>query len=122
MAFKKGKSGNPRGRGADKEWRDAVRLAVHELREVKGDDGKSEKIKALRLLARALVDAGLVGDVTALKEIGDRLDGKPTQAIEHAGEGGGPIELADLRGLTKDERSALRGIAEKLAAESAPEV
>ena len=33
---------------------------------------------------------------------------------EHTGVGGGPIELADLRGLTANERRALRGIAEKV--------
>ena len=30
-------------------------------------------------LADVLIDAGLAGDVSALREIGDRLDGKPAQ-------------------------------------------
>ena len=70
------------GHKSDKEWRDAIRLAVHRVRD--GGDGQSRR--ALRLLAEKLVTKGLEGDVAALKEIGDRLDGKPTQAIEHGGE------------------------------------
>lgn len=50
-------------------------LAVNELRQ---DPNNGKKVKALRLLARRLVTEALNGDVTALKEIGDRLDGKPT--------------------------------------------
>ena len=46
-----------------------------------GDD-KAKKVRALRLLARKLVSRGIEGDVSALKEIGDRLDGKPTQAVD----------------------------------------
>ena len=69
---------NPKGAKSDKEWRDAIRMAVYELR-VSGDN--PEKVKALRLLARALVEKALKGDIPALKEIGDRLDGRPSQAV-----------------------------------------
>lgn len=44
--------------------------------------------KALDRLATKLVERGLEGDVPAMKEIGDRLDGKPTQAIEGTGDAG----------------------------------
>jgi len=40
------------------------------------------KKKKLRRIAQALVDAAIAGDVQAAKEIGDRLDGKVSQAIE----------------------------------------
>ncbi|MGE3710031.1 MAG: hypothetical protein AB7G35_10185 [Hyphomicrobiaceae bacterium] len=49
--------------------------------------------KALDKLADALVEKGVTGDVAALKEIGDRLDGKPSQQLEHTGEGGGPLKV-----------------------------
>ena len=84
MAFEKGKSGNPGGRASNKEWRDAIRKAVHERR-VTTDDGKTEKIKSITLLARKLVTKALDGDVTAMKEIGDRLDGKPKQSVDLSG-------------------------------------
>ena len=34
------------------------------------------------MMARRLVTKALDGDVTALKEIGDRLDGKATQSVQ----------------------------------------
>lgn len=46
---------------------------------VKESDGDTNK---LRKLARALVEAGAAGDVSALREIGDRLDGKPKQETD----------------------------------------
>lgn len=52
-----------------------------------------KKGKKLAALADALVNAGLDGDVPALKEIGDRLDGKVPQALEHAGKDGGPMVI-----------------------------
>lgn len=42
-------------------------------------------------LAFALIDTGKAGDVPALKEIGDRLDGKVPQAV--TGENGGPLTV-----------------------------
>lgn len=69
--------GRPRGPWAEKAWRDAIRMAV--LR--KAEDGG----KKLDKLADALVASGLSGDVSALREIGDRLDGKVPQALVGGG-------------------------------------
>lgn len=77
----------PRKKGDtnDKWWADAIRRAVA----LEMDDPQSgEKIKKIRLVADRLVDEALKGDIAAMKEIGDRLDGKPKQAVEGAGEGG----------------------------------
>lgn len=60
---------------SDKAWRDAIRVAVLRAHE------DPKKGKRLQALADALVDEGLKGDVPALKEIGDRLDGKVPQAL-----------------------------------------
>ncbi len=68
-----------KGAIADKSWRDAIRAAVNELRK---DEDSPKKVKSLRLLARRLVDRALEGDIAAIKELGDRLDGKPTQAVQ----------------------------------------
>jgi hypothetical protein len=73
MAGVKGRSGT--NKGQEKPWRDALMLAVKEAT----DD--QDKLK-LRKLAKKLVERALEGDVTALKEIGDRLDGKPRQEVE----------------------------------------
>ena len=46
-------------------------------------------------LADKLVDAAESGDQWALKEIGDRLDGKPAQSVQVDGDGeGGPVRHA----------------------------
>ena len=74
--------GRPRGSLGERTWRDAINLAVRELRDETTKDGKVKKVKALRLLARRLVDSGLAGDVSALREIGDRLDGKAMQGVD----------------------------------------
>ena len=88
---------NPKGAKSDKEWRDAIRVAVNELRDDPTDSGN---IKALRLIARKVVDRALDGDMTAAKEIGDRLDGRPSQVIE--GNPDAPhkliVEIRDLAG------------------------
>jgi hypothetical protein len=66
----------PSGPFADKLWRDAIRKAA--LEQAEGKRGP----KKLELAARALVNAAITGDVSAAKEMGDRLDGKATQQIE----------------------------------------
>ncbi len=74
--------GRPRGSLGERTWRDAINLAVKEWREETTKEGKVKKVRALRLLARKLVDRGLEGDVSALREIGDRLDGRVMQGID----------------------------------------
>ena len=43
-----------------------------------------EDLKELRAVARALIDEAKAGNIRAIQELGDRLDGKPTQMLEHA--------------------------------------
>ena len=74
--------GRPKGSHGERLWRDAIGLAVREVIKETTPEGKVIKTKALRLLARRLVAAGLAGDVTALREIGDRLDGKAMQGVD----------------------------------------
>ena len=68
------------GRGQEGLWRSAVNLAVKRL--VDGSD-----VKALTRLAETLVEKGLGGDLAAIVEIGNRLDGRPSQSIDI-----GPVE------------------------------
>ncbi|CAB4164948.1 hypothetical protein UFOVP833_6 [uncultured Caudovirales phage] len=63
----------PKGAWSEKAFRDALRIAVLE---------KNAGTPRLRLLADRLVSAGLAGDVAAIREIADRLDGKPKQESE----------------------------------------
>jgi hypothetical protein len=68
------------GRKGEKWWSDAIKLAITERLE--GDETGRTKLRAA---ADVLVAKALEGDVAALKEIGDRLDGKPQQAVDVTG-------------------------------------
>jgi hypothetical protein len=50
-----------------------------------------EDMKKLREIARTHIEKAAAGDMQAIKELADRLDGKPAQALEHSGPDGEPI-------------------------------
>lgn len=91
----------PVGSKSDKIWRDAVMRAVKRMQA--GDD-----VHALERLADKLVSKGLEGDIPAIREIGDRLDGKPHQTAEVTVTRQRASELTDddLAGIVSDRRSA----------------
>ncbi len=70
--FKPGQSGNPAGRPKSKPFKEALQRAL------KAAEGDSD---ILNKVALALVAKAHEGDVPAIKEIADRLDGKVTQPI-----------------------------------------
>lgn len=70
------------GPKSDKIWADAIHMAVKRYHEEEDETGKVKKQRYLNLLADNLVQAGVKGDIQAIKEVGDRLDGKPAQAID----------------------------------------
>lgn len=90
MPFKKGQSGNPGGRSSERLWHNAIMVALHR----RLDDGR----RALDVVAERLVELGMAGDVPALKEIGNRLDGKPVQPVD--------AEVRTVRDLTDEELDA----------------
>lgn len=67
--------GNKNG-AKGKTWADALRKALLQYE----SDGVVRK-QALFHIATKVVEKALEGDSTAVREIGDRLDGKPAQAI-----------------------------------------
>jgi hypothetical protein len=72
MAGVKGRSGTNKGK--DKPWTEALRLVAFR----DDDEGKRRLLK----IAERCVQAAEDGDMQAIKEIGDRLDGKAAQTIE----------------------------------------
>jgi len=70
------------------QFRDALRNALASYK-----TGTIKRRKALHHVAKALIKKGIGGDIQAIKEIGDRLDGKPAQAI--IGPLGEPITLVE---------------------------
>lgn len=77
-----------KGSRPDKHMRDALAI---ELATMVGEKG--EKVKKLRLVARKLIEVALEGDIAAIKEVNDRMDGKSAQGVQVTGEGGGPVQI-----------------------------
>ena len=67
-----------RGPKSDKLWSDAVRLAALRM----DDDGTGKKRRRLSIIADNLCKAAMGGDIQAIKEVGDRIDGKSKQAVD----------------------------------------
>ena len=65
----------PKGMWSDKAFRDALRIAVNRRL---GPGGE----KKLAAMADKLVDEALAGDVRAIREVADRLDGRPHQSVD----------------------------------------
>lgn len=107
MTFEPGKSGNPGGRPKHKPFKEA--LLIEALAAERGDDCVAKK-GSLRWNARQLLEKG---EVAAIKEIADRLDGKVTQGI--SGPDGGPIQTVDLTNLSEDDLSRLELVFGRLA-------
>lgn len=73
----------------DKLIRDAILIELH------ADSDQMEhgkRVKKLRLIARALIKEGIAGDVAAIKEIADRVEGKAAQGILLSGDPANPLE------------------------------
>lgn len=70
MAFKKGQSGNVNGPFVDKPFREALRMEIA---------AAGPNHKALRRIARRLLEDAEGGNIQAIAMVADRLDGKPAQ-------------------------------------------
>jgi hypothetical protein len=95
MAQRGGQPGNTNGRrGTD--WRDAIRYALSEVgREYRDGETDEPAYKiGLREIAKEFVMAAKSGEAWAMKELGDRVDGKATQAVEVSGPDGEPVQTA----------------------------
>lgn len=85
-----------------KVWHAAIMRALDKR-------GGGDRIKALDELAGKLLDAVATGDLAALKEFGDRMDGKPAQAMIHQGdEEGGPVRIEKIERVIRRANAADR--------------
>ena len=64
-----------------RQWYDALQWALKRY-----ESSSIKRNQALRAIAKGVVERAINGDKDCWQEIGNRLDGKPTQAIE-AGDG-----------------------------------
>jgi len=79
-----GKAGAPTGNSNAKKaklWEQAIKRALARKADSNIDGG-------LDLVADEFVNAAVNGDQWAIKELGDRIDGKPAQIIEGTGDNG----------------------------------
>lgn len=84
-------------------WRRAIEKAL---------DNKSKALgqKALVAIAEQLLDKAIEGDISALRELGDRIDGKVAQQLNIGGQEDNPvkqqwtIEVVDAK-LTDPEKT-----------------
>jgi hypothetical protein len=72
-----------------KVWSAAIHRAL--------DRRVSERGVGIDDLADKLIDLCLDGDLSALKEFGDRIEGKPAQAVTVAGDPDNPVEMVHRR-------------------------
>jgi hypothetical protein len=70
-----------------KVWKAAIERALE-----RRTKSRSDGIKEIDALADTLLTLVASGDLPALKEFGDRMDGKPAQAVELGGTDGGPLQ------------------------------
>lgn len=79
------------GRKQERPFRDALRIELAAA----GEDNK-----ALRAIARALISKASEGDMQAIKEFADRIDGKVPQAV--IGDEENPLVFSEIviRGIS----------------------
>ena len=95
---------NPKGKKSEKGWRDAIMVSVNELYDV---EDSPKKVKALRLISKKLVGMALDGDLGAIQEIGNRLDGRAPQTIKADVKHSVDAVSLDERALADDLLAAL---------------
>lgn len=77
--------GNQNSSKSNRLWAETIRRAV----------AQSDP-ERLRSIAEKLLDMAASGDIQAMKELGDRLDGKPKQQTEVTGADGGPLQITEV--------------------------
>lgn len=117
MPWEKGQSGNPNGSRGRKIMSDALSLALNRAadvqlaKEIAGDDINPNEIKRLHVIADQLAKKAQDGDMVAIKEVFDRIDGKVAQTI--AGDQDSPIrqvfEILDRRSLEQQGKQLTNG-------------
>jgi hypothetical protein len=77
--------GNSHSSKANRLWAETIKRAL-----VQSD------AERLRRIAEALLTKAEDGDMTAIKELGDRLDGKASQGLVLSGDSNNPIAITEI--------------------------
>jgi hypothetical protein len=89
--------GNKNAATTKRPWAEALQRALEAHKPI-------EQRQKLDALAVAVIEKAMSGDVQAIKEIGDRLDGKPRQQTEIMGENGGAVQFARIERVITDPK------------------
>jgi len=81
---------------SEKTFANMLRVAIKEAHE----DGKDR----LRAVADALVTKAISGDVPAIRELADRLDGKSMQQVQVSGDEDSPLHHVIERRIVRSEQ------------------
>lgn len=81
-----------------KQWQMAIERALDQR-------GASDRRKSLDELATVLLDKCAEGEGWALKELGDRLDGKPAQAVTVGNAEGETFSVNQITRVIVDKRA-----------------
>ncbi len=73
--------GNTNSSKNNRLWAETIRRACIQA------DGEK-----LRAIAEKLIEKAAEGDIQAIKELGDRLDGKPSQSVDVGGQADNPLK------------------------------
>lgn len=95
--FKPGESGNPKGRPRRTKLSEALAEQLAEAMPKQPEETIAEGV------AQALIKRALLGDVAAIREIADRTEGKPRQAVDLNANLVDWRELAKANGLSLND-------------------
>lgn len=92
--WKKGQSGNPKGRAKKgsthtDQLKALLGMSVDELNKMVRRKG----ISAAQVSLIGLIKDSIKGGAPSHRIIFEYIDGRPTQRLEHGGVGGGPVEI-----------------------------
>jgi hypothetical protein len=93
MAFQKGVSGNPKGRRKERMFFNALMIEFNSCPDDK---------RTIRAIAEKLIAMALEGNIHAIKEIANRLDGLPVASVDV-----GIDRNMDVRELTDEQLERL---------------
>ena len=86
-----------------KRWQDALNRA---LARYANAEAKIEAGQALDKIAEQVVSKAIAGDKDSIVEIGNRLDGKPAQAVTVLGDEDAPLHLHHTFEIMRGQRPA----------------
>lgn len=102
-AWKPGVSPNPGGRPKKTPITDELRALLAELHP---DQKKYPGKTRARVIAEQQLAQAEAGDLSTQREVADRVEGKPAQAVTLGGEGGGAIPFVNVSPAENEKRIA----------------